>query len=510
MEILRRFSRFASFAPQNDMLHIGVIMSVMVRKITLFLLLCLAAGVSCVPAPRSAREPLPALLARIEPLVVENRFEEAVVALEAAAQAYPQAARPFIRMGQLYLIQQRWLLAEDAFNRALARDLDNPLALAGLAEALFNQNRLGEALNVWQKVVSLQPQLPGAFTGLGRTQLQLFHFDEASEAFLKQQTVRIDPEAHWYLAALTAPRDLAAALEYLNAIPAKTTDSERPSYQALLARRDYLLSALEPFTPESSQAEVAKGTGIALTQAQLWPLAVVALTIAHEQSQSPVEQAEIMAFLGHALAQSGRPALDLLQEAHALDPTSAWPLYFEGLYLRDQGALGAAEMLFREAITLDPDNAAIYVELAQIKFAQGALSEAETLLVTAVEVAGGEVQFQLILAEFYASRGYRLIEAGIPTVEAIIETDEQNAAAHDLLGWMQFLAGAGDQGQAALRHALELESELVSAHYHYARFLEADGQQDQARAEYEWVIERDTGGVFRPQAWQGLQRLSEE
>lgn len=482
----------------------------MVRNLTLLLLICLVAGAACVPAPRSAQEPLPELLARIEPLVMENRFEEAVVELEAAAQAYPQAARPFIRMGQLYLVQRRWLLAEDAFNRALARDLDNPVALAGLAETLFNQNRLGEALNLWQKAVSLQPQLPGAFTGLGRTQLWLFHFDEAREAFLKQQTVRIDPEAHWYLAALTAPRDLAAALEHLNAIPANAADSDRPSYQALLARRDYLLAALEPFTPESSQAEVAKGAGIALTQAQLWPLAVYALTIARELSRSPVEQAEIMAFLGHALAQSGRPAFDLFQKAHALDPTSAWPLYFEGLYLRDQGALRAAEELFRAAIALDPDNAAIYVELAQIKFAQGALSEAETLFTTAVEVSGGEVQFQLILAEFYASRGYRLIEAGIPTVEAIIEADEQNAVAHDLLGWMQFLANTGDRGQAALHRALELEPDLVSAHYHYARFLEADGQQDQARVEYEWVIERDTSGVFRQQAWQGLQRLSGE
>jgi tetratricopeptide (TPR) repeat protein len=482
----------------------------MIRTITLLLLICLAAGVACVPAPRSAREPLPVWLARVEPLVVENRVEEAVAELEAAAQAYPQAAPPFIRMGQLYLSQQRWLLAEDAFNRALARDLDNPVAMAGLAEALFNQRRLGEAVRVWQKVIALQPQLPGAFTGLGRTQLWLFHFDEAREAFLKEQTYRSDPEANWYLAALTAPRDLAAALEHLNAIPANRVDSERASYRALLTRRDYLLSALAPFTRESNQAEVAKGVGIALTQAQLWPLAVYALTIAREQSRSPVEQAEIMAFLGHALAQSGRPALDLLQEAHELDPTSAWPLYFQGLYLRDQGALGAAERLFREAIALDPDNAAIYVELAQTKFAQGALSEAETLFTTAVEVSGGEAPFQLILAEFYASRGYRLVEAGIPTVEAIIAADEQNAAAHDLLGWMQFLANTGDRGQAALLRALELEPGLVSAHYHYARFLEAAGDHNQARAEYEWVIERDTGGVFRPQAWPGLQRLSEE
>lgn len=468
------------------------------QRLILFILLTVLSA--CVPVPRAAREPLPVLVNRAEPLIAERRYGEAVAALEEAAQRYPASPQPLVKIGQIYLTQHRWLLAEDAFNRALAREPDQPAAMAGLAEALFRQQRLREALVWWQNAAEAQPQLPGVFTGLGRTNLWLFDFAAAREAFRRQQTQRFDPEAAWFLAALEAPFDLETARQALESIPADSTEAEG----RLLAQRDYLRAALAPFSTTSSQAEVARATGIALAQLDLWPLAVQALQIARHQEAA---DAETLAFLGHALAQAGHPALDLFEQAGRLDPDSALPLYFEGLYLRQQGALEAAEARFIQALTLDPENAAIYVELARTKVQQGDIGAAEVSFAAAVEVSDGDRQFQRLLALFYADRGYRLEEAGIPAAEALIQADEEDAQAYELLGRMQFLAGKPDGGEASLRQALALNPDLVGARYYLARLLEAEGQPALALAQYRRVVDWDVSGEFRERALLDLQRL---
>ncbi len=472
------------------------------KIIPVLLFLTVVAGVACTPKPRPARPPKPpveTVMAEVEPLLSERRFGEAIGVLEDISRNYPDSPPPLLRLGQIYLTQRRWLLAEDAFNRALARDLDNPMAQAGLAEAWFNQGRLGDALNLWQALTRSQPDLPGVFTGLGRTYLWLFDVEAARQAFLDQQQHRFDPQAQWFLAALAAPLDVKAAIEMLQAISAD------PEPDEVAAQRDYLLELLTPLTPGSTPPEIAKATGIALAQIELWPLAVHALTIAQEKSEVP--DAETLAFLGYAQAQAGRPALDLFEQARQANSDSAWPLYFEGLYLRDQGALKAATASFEQALTLDPDNAAAYVEYGRTRTEQGDLGTAEAAFLAAIEVAGDDARFQKLLVEFYADRGYRVAEAGLPAAQALLELNEADAEAHALLGRMQFLAGNVTEGEISLRQALELDPDLSSARYHLARLLEAQGQALLASEEYQRVIDWDASGQYRKLALAGMQRL---
>ena len=490
----------------------------------LVLLFCLA-GLSCTPWPRPAQESLGLFLGRAEVLIDQQQYGAAAELLEQAALAHPDSPLPLVRMGQVYIKQQRWLMAEDAFNRALARRAELPLATAGLAEALFQQGRLDEAQHYWYYTIDLNPRLPGAFTGLGRVFLNLLDFSAAREAFLKQQDHNPDPAALWYLAALAAPVDRTAALAYLGDIPSAAgavppvagapagQDQNRPPEtegQAgdLAAWRDYLATTLSLLPTDASQAEVAKASGIALAQARLWPLAIYALTVARETA--PGEDTETLAFLGHALGQAGRPALELLEQAQQAGPNSALPLYFQGLYLREQGALQAAEELFRQAIRLEPENPAFYAELGRTKAGQADLSAAERWYIRAVEAAGEDSRFQLLLAEFYSEYGYRLAEAGIPAVLAVLDVEPDNAVALTILGWMQFQSGAPADARVSLRQALELDPGLVSARYRLARTLEVMGQVTQAAAEYRRVIDLDTSGIYRDRALVDLQRLAQE
>lgn len=472
------------------------------KIIPVLLVVCLAAVTACTPRPAAPRLPLAWLTGPAEPLVAEQQYTAAVELLEQAAQTYPESATPLVRIGQIYLAQRRWLLAEDAFNRGLAREPRRAEVMAGLAESLLQQGRLVGAQYWWQQTIAARPQFPGAYTGLGRAYLEQLDFEQARQAFEAQQSRRFDPEAEWYLAALAAPVNVAAATGHLN----RLADGPNPT-EALLARRDYLLNTLAPFANGASQADAARTAGIALAQIEAWPLAVYALSIARDRSQTI--DAETLAFLGHALAQMGRPAFDIFEAARQADPTSALPYYFEGLYFRQQDALAAAEAMFVDALALDAQNLAIYIELARTKDLQGQLAAAEAWYLAAVETAGKEdVRWvQRLRLQFYTERGYRPVEAGIPLAQLLLEEDGRDAEVYGWLGWMQFVAGQPEAGEDSLRRALELEPDLVSARYYLARLLHSQKRYEQARQAYRRVIDLDLSGRFRDQALRDLQRL---
>lgn len=442
----------------------------------------------------------------LAPLLAERRFTEALTLLENAAQNQPDDPTPLIQMGQIYLQQRRWLPAEDAFNRALARQANNALATAGLAETRLQQGDWSQALHLWQTAAGLNPELPGVFTGLGRAQLARLDFKAARDAFAGQLEHQPDPEALWYLAALEAPLDVAAANQHLLEIPPDAPPD-------VLARRDYLLAALVPFTAVSPPLEVAQGAGISLAQAGLWPLAIHALKTAQsliEPGTPPPDQAKTLSFLAHSLAQAGQPALDLFEQARQLDPDSALPLYFYGIYLRQHNALQAAEQHFQQASELDPANAAILAELALTKTEQGNFAAAEDFYRQAVEASDHSPEMLLLQMAFHGGRGYRVAEAGIPAGEALLEQDDENALAHDWLGWMYFLNGEPDKAEESFRRALELDANMVSAHYHLARLLQANGQPVSAAEEYRHVVDWDTTGLYRDRAQAALAELGAE
>lgn len=450
--------------------------------------------------PTPTPVPLADFLAQASTLVAEKRYHKAVERLEAAAEAHSASPVPFIQIGQIHLRQQQTALAEDAFNRALARDLANPIAIMGLAETQLRQGSTLRALSLWQEVVTLDPELPGVFTGLGRVHLARLEFDAAKAAFAEQLARQPEAEAAWYLAAMTAATDIEAARAYLTEMPANLSDD-------LVARRDYLAAVLDS-AGDGPQSEVDQAVGVAMVQIEMWPLAIYSLQIANQAENRPdAEKAETLAFLGHALAQQGRPALETFRRAEALDPNSALPAYFQGIYLRQQNALGVAEDYLKRAAALDAKNPAVYIELARVKRDQGNLAAAEDYYMTAVETAPDDFSIQILQAKFYAGRSYRLEEAGIPLAEALIEADRDNAEAYDLLGWMQFLTGAVDNAETNLRRAVELDPDLISARYHLARLLETQGQLAEARQAYEVVTERDISGAYRGPAWEGVYRI---
>lgn len=426
----------------------------------------------------------------VEIAIEERRYSDALTRLEALATAHLDRPLPLLRAGQIYLVQHRWLMAEDAFNRALARDFDNPVALAGLAESLLQQGRVEPATTVWERAVAIAPSLA---TGLGRSHLSKLNFEAALAAFATQP----DPNAVWYLAAMTAPTDVETARNHLYSLDVV----DRPD---LLAKRDYLLTALAPLTPTSPPAEVAKTVGIAFVQAELWPLAINALTIAHE---ADAHDAETLAFLAHARTQSGLPAFEMFADAVELAPTSPLVLSLQGQYLRQQGVFTVAALRFAQVIKHDFQNAAAYAEIAAIRVEQGRLNEAERWYQAAIDVADKKQPFKRMLAYFYLNYNYELVDKGMPLVETLAKANPTQAEYPLILGQMYVRVGQYDQAQALLQKAVELAPNHVEARYHLALILSIKGQTKDAALEYQHVVDWDTSTGLRERARVALQKL---
>jgi len=457
-----------------------------IRAVILLVLLGML-GVPVAPPPVGAIAPLWAEAADLQRL---KSYAAAVAVYEQIATLTPHDPDPLLSIGEIYLTQHRWPLAEDAFNRALARDGANAQALAGLAWARWGQGDRLQAVKLWETALAHSPNLARARLRLALAYLDLDRLLKAETLLRRHLNETDDPVAHLYLAMMQALTDASAARRELAAIP-----DGGPSQ--VVAARDYWLAALDQAEGAPSAAERLKSLGLALAQSEEWSLAQAALTQA--LSLNPTD-AETMAFLGHVEAQRGRPAFEHL--AAAVKARPEWPLghYLLGLYYRQQGAYDFAVEEFRVALSLDPGNAQAWADLGQTYVAQGQYLMAEEALAKAVESAPEDVTFHLALVHFYADHTFRVGERGLAAAQAAADLAPDNPQVRDLLGWMYFLAGDPRQARLHLDSALHLDPELASAYYHLGVVRKALGQTEAARFAFLRAIDLDTDGFYRKRA----------
>ncbi len=453
----------------------------------LLVLFGLLGAVPTVPPPVGAIAPLWAEAADLRSL---KSYAAAVEIYEQIAALSPRDPEPLLAVGEIYLAQHRWPLAEDAFNRALVRDGGNGRALAGLASARWEQGDPLRAVSLWETALTQNPNLPGVHVRLALAYLDLGRLADA-EATLRRELVRFDdPVAHLYLAMIRSLADADGARRELAAIP----DDGPPS---VAAARDYLWAALDGAETAGSAAGAARSLGLAFAQIEEWSLARVAL--ARALTLNPTD-AETMAFLGHAEAQLGRPAFAHLSAAVAARPD--WPLahYLLGLYYLQQEVYEFAVEEFRVTLRLDPGNAQAQADLARAYVGLGQYLAAEEALMGAVESAPDDLTFRLALARFYADHTFRVADRGLAAAQAAADLAPDNPQARDLLGWMYFLAGDPERARLHLDSALRLDPELVSAHYHLGVVRDALGEEEAARFAFSRVVDLDTDGFYRDRA----------
>ncbi len=412
-------------------------------------------------------------------------------------------------IGEIYLTQHRWPLAEDAFNRALARDRENTEALAGLAMARWEQGDRQRALSLWESALAHWPdgasrsQIKPGLSDI-RVRLALAYLDTDrpadAEAMLRHEVMDSgNPAAHLYLAMIQAISNPAVARRELEGI----SDDEP---RTVVSGRDYLLEALERVEAADTKAREAKSIGLAMVQIGEWQLARLAL----EQALllDPTD-AEATAFLGHAEAQLGRPAF--IHLAGAVESQPDWPLghYLLGLYYLKQEAYEFAAEEFRTTLRLDPGNAQALADLARAYVGQGQYLDAEEALVAATEAAPDDITFHPPLVRFYADHTFQVADRGLAAARSAADLAPEDPQVRDLLGWMYFLAGDPSQARLHLESAIRLDPELASAHYHLGVLRKAIGEEEAAKFAFLRTIDLDTTGFYRSQAQKALRDMAQ-
>ena len=476
------------------------------RSRLLLVVLLILLSTPVVPPPTGAIAPL---WEEAADLRANKSYAAAVEIYEQIATLTGGTPEALLAIGEIYCTQRRWPLAEDAFNRTLARDGENPEALAGLAVARWEQGDRQRAVSLWESALVNWPDgasrseiKPGLSDIRVRLALAYLDTDRTADAEAMLHDVIVDsgnPAAHLYLAMIQAINNPVGARRELEGI----TDN---GPRVVVTGRDYLLEALERSEAADTKAREAKSMGLALAQIGEWQLARLAL----EQALllDPTD-AEAMAFLGHAEAQLGRPAFDHL--AGAVESQPDWPLghYLLGLYYLKQEAFEFATEEFRTTLQLDPGNAQALDDLARAYVGQGQYLEAEEALVAATEAAPDDITFHSPLVRFYADHAFQVVDRGLAAARTAADLAPEDPQVRDMLGWMYFLAGDPSQARLHLESAIRLDPELSSTHYHLGVLRKAIGQDEAAKFAFLRAIDLDTNGFYRSQAQKALRDMAQ-
>ncbi|HEY84133.1 MAG TPA: tetratricopeptide repeat protein [Chloroflexi bacterium] len=459
----------------------------LIKALTLIpLFVLLVACAAPTPSPTLTPTPTPDIapaLSKAAQLAEARQYSAAIAALQDAAQLNANNPQPIVEIGNITLKQHRWELAQQAFEEALDLQPDNYDAAIGLGEALLGQGKTHQAKDIWRKAIDLDDARFEGYLGLGKSLLATRKFNEAQQAFadaLKRSPK--NSQALWYLAALALPTDAPAGEAWLRQIDPPT------------ATGDYLLATLDALPDNAPQAQTATLVGIALTQLAEWELALRALETA---TQLDPNNATAWAFLGYAQASLGLPALDSLDRAAELEPDSALPLYFKGVYLRQKEHYDLAIDYFLKAIELDPGNIGVMLETARTLADKGDYLSAEAWYRTIAESDPDSVEYQQQLTEFFVTRSYRIAEKGLPEAEGLVKLAPDNARAFDLLGWAKFQTGDFGGAEESLRLAADLAPNDVAIRYHLGKTLKALHKNVDAQIEFQHALDWDTSGTYR-------------
>ncbi|MGC8879170.1 MAG: tetratricopeptide repeat protein [Anaerolineae bacterium] len=448
-----------------------------------------------------------------EELYTLKSYGGAIQAYEQVATLLPTEPAPLVAIGYIYLAQHRWLLALDAFNRALARRIDDATAWAGLASVNWAQGEMDTAATHWQAALHRQPDLMSARLGLALTLLHKGQTEEAN-ATLKTGLAALHSDI---LSQSNQPNEIAAAHLLRGAILTLDAPAEARYELSLIpedalleirSQRDHLLAALDRVTALRSPALAAKHIGLAMMEIELWPLAHLALTRACTLQP---DDAEAVASLGRVEAMMGldRSAWEHLSTAAILRPEWSRVRLWLGAYCRHKGLLHLAVMQLRTAVALEPTNTEALLELSRAYMDQGSYTQAEETLLTATTKAPHNLDIQLALARFYADRLWRVADRGLVAAQKAAQMAPQNASARDLLGWMYLLAGDLRQARLHLLSALTLDPEQASTYYHLGRYYLILGLRDHARSAFSRVVDLDRTGELRARALDLLSMLNQ-
>lgn len=429
---------------------------------------------------------------------LSQEYTKAIEVYEELLSRSPRDAFLHRRLGEIYLVQGRYELAEAAFNEARALNPFDIQAFLGAASTALAVEDAGEAIRLLREALGLDPKNAQAHYLLGIIYLKSADLAQAQGEL---ETVLLyapwDKQSHYYLGLLLALDDLSLASRHLEL--AKEIGSH------LQERVEEMLEFLEALSAEENKATVYARLGEKYLDLDQPTLSQEALRRA--LGIDP-EMILAEAYLGYATLRTGdaESAHDILLAAKAKDAKIPLIHYFLALVYRAQGSLEASKESLEQAIALDPENAAFWTESGLLAWETKDYEGAREAYRKATELEPDQVGFHLLRAEFHLST-LLWRQDGLEAARRAVALAPQNPQAQELLGWAYYLRGDLEQALGPLEQAIRLDPNQASAFYRLGVALARLGRVEEAHYAYQRAVDLATDDFWRLRAKQGLSQL---
>lgn len=392
-----------------------------------------------------------------------GEYEYALNAVEHAARLGGWTASLHIAAGDAANGLQNTASAIKHWEQALPNDLANTALLTRLARAYEAQAQYPEAAAVLRTLVALEPS----------NAIAQYRFGVVMSV--------IDPP--------TAPAHLsiAAGLD--------------PSVQPFAESLNQAVAAGLDAKDEAYMAGVVGYTLIGLRE---YPLAK--LSLLNAVTTRP-QFAEAYAYLGLAEDQLGNDGRYAYHRAIDLNPDLSLAHYLLGLHYRRSSDNEKAIASLQRAFELDPSQAAAAAEIGSAYTEMGDLISAEHWYVQAVNVAPKDVDFWILLAQFYLDNDLKVDEVGLISAQTAVQLAPDSAAAHDALGFAYYLNAKHGLAEQSLLKAIELDNRNQRAYFHLGLLYLDSRRHDLARNALETAVAIDPENAVAGLALRAMARL---
>jgi tetratricopeptide (TPR) repeat protein len=351
--------------------------------------------------------------------------------------------------------------AATLYQRILAQEKENPVALHLLGVLHHQRGDNAKAIELIGRAVAIRPNVPA------------FHANLA-EAY--RATGQLERAAGCCRAALSLWPDYPEALcnlgLALQGLGKKTEAVER--FQRALELR-----------PEFATAH--NNLGIVLRE-----LGRMEEALEHFRRAVELEPnfAPARTNLGQMLLDRGQAeeSMPHCQEAVRLQPDMAALHHNLGNALRALEKFVEARAAYLEALRLDPNLAPAHAHLGLTMLRDNQPNEALPWVKRAVELDPTNATFQEILAEVHMERE-EPGEAIAHFEEALALSEEERPGVHLSLGWALQEEGRLDEARAHFETALKIQPDWASAYLNMGGLAEEQGRMDDAEAAFRKAIE---------------------
>ena len=382
--------------------------------------------------------------------------DQAIAAFQSAQKFGEISSQSWLDLGDAFRQKGDLPSAVSTWSQLLQSSSTNREVFERLEAALQTQREWKSLLAIYQRHLELEPQ-------------------NASVAFR--------------LAEIASIYDPTSAQQWANRSVAID-----PSYSS---RVNTLLAGLLLGDKQTDAAYRWTLLGRTLGNLDAWDLAMEAFQLAINANPS---YGEAWAFLGEAYQQVGQDGTQALDRAENLAPESLLVQALQAMRLRRAGQPEAALVYLQSAAKQEPNNAIWKIELGNTLAQLGKLPEALSNFQAAVTLNPQDAQSYRNLAAFCIQYNYQIQEDGLVAARQAVLMEPDNPASADLLGQIFLRLGDFVNAERYFLHATELSPAFGPGMLHLGILYMQQGKPDLAKINFTKVIELQPGSAEAEQA----------